>query len=268
MISLKQLSAALLGAALIGVGSSASAVVIRNTDNPVAGFPFGGFDWAQNGSAVTTGFTGAPGGSLTTVYWANAISITDPNGAPLNTPNLFPPTTGPNAYEYTVLAQINETVLSCNTPGCTSANFGTTGGTFTIWYDTTPDSNLITGTGITDGIPIISGTINPGFAGTFTASGTGGVGVFQFTGNVTSTNTAFVDPALVSSNAVATLQFGSSTTNWVPPTGTPVGGIPAGALVFQADGNQAFTAAVIPEPGTLALGGLSLLLVGLLRRRA
>ncbi len=261
MFSPRKTASALLGAALIGFGSAASAAVIITGDGPRE--PFGGFDWAQEGNAVTTGFAPVTGTQITTTYWANAISLNRAGGGVLSTPNLSPFNPA-GTYEYTVLATITETV-TCLNASCSQAQFTATSGTFDIWYDTSPDSNLVAGTGITDGALLISGNINPGPAGVFVANGAGGTGVFEFTGGVTFTNTTFINPELLSTNAVATLQFGSSVTNWTPPTGLPGGGgIPAGALLFQADGNQAFA---VPEPGTLALGGLSLLLAGMGRRR-
>jgi hypothetical protein len=267
MYSPKKLATALLGAALFGIGSAASAAVIVTGDG--ARSPFGGFDWAQNGSAVTTGFAPVTGTNLTTTYWANAIAVNAESGGVLSTPNLFP-FNAAGTYEYTVLANITETV-TCLNASCSQAQFTATGGTFNIYYDTSPDSNLVSGSGITDGTLLISGDINAGPAGVFIAGagGTSGTGVFEFTGDVLFTNTTYINPALLSTNAVATLQFGTSTTNWVPPTGLPGGGgIPAGALVFQADGNQAFEPGfIVPEPGTLALGGLGLLLAAAGRRR-
>jgi hypothetical protein len=260
MSSTRKLASALFGAALVGLSSAASAAVILTGDGNRE--PFGGFDWAQNGNAVTTGFAPVTGTVLTTTYWANAIAVNSANGGVLSTPNLSP-FNAAGTYEYTVLATIQETV-TCINASCSQALFSATSGSYQIWYDTSPDSNLVTGTGITDGTLIISGSINPGAAGVFVASGTGGTGVFEFTGNVGFTNTSFINPELLSTNAVATLQFGSSVTNWTPPTGTPTGAIAPGALLFQADGNQAFQ---VPEPGTLLLGGLSLLLAGMGRRR-
>jgi hypothetical protein len=262
MFSPRKLTTALLGAALVGFGSAASAAVILTGDGNRE--PFGGFDWAQEGNAVTTGFAPVTGTVINTTYWANAISVTREGGGVLSTPNLSPFNSS-GTYEYTVLATITETV-TCLNASCSQAQFTATGGQFNIYYDTSPDSNLVTGTGITDGSLLISGNINAGPAGVFVANGAAsGTGVFEFTGGVTYTNTAFINPALLATNAVATLQFGTSVTNWTPPTGIPGGGgIPTGALLFQADGNQAFT---VPEPGTLALGGLSLLLAGMGRRR-
>jgi hypothetical protein len=260
MISPRKLASAALGAALVGLASGASAAVILTGDGNRE--PFGGFDWAQEGSAVTSGFAPVTGTVISTTYWANAIAVNREGGGVLSTPNLSPFNPA-GTYEYTVLATIQETV-TCLNMSCSQAQFTATGGEFRIWYDTAPDSNLVTGAGITDGDLIIRGDIDPGPAGIFVANGSGGTGVFEFTGNVLFTNTMFINPELATSNAVATLQFGSSTTNWTPPTGTPLGAIPAGSLLFQADGNQAFQ---VPEPGTLLLGGLSLLLAGMGRRR-
>jgi hypothetical protein len=74
------------------------------------------------------------------------------------------------------------------------------------------------------------------------------------------------------STAVATLQFGNTTTSWTPPTSEPGAGggtqaIPAGSLAFQADGNQSFTATTVPEPGTLLLLGGALLGLGVVVRK-
>ena len=152
--------------------------------------------------------------------------------------------------------------------------FTAVGGTFDIYYDSTPDSNIVTGTGFVNGTKVISGSIAPGVgpAGTFTViSPTSGIGVFSFDGTVNfteldSTKDAYFNPALAATNAVATLQIGGTTTDWTTPTSwVDGGGIPAGALVFQADGNQTFKP--IPEPVTLALVGLSLVGLGVTRRR-
>jgi hypothetical protein len=275
MTRFKKLATAMVGAALIGAAAPAVALPTLATPDGVAD-PFGGFDWNPSASAVVTGFAPVTGTIITTTYFANAVDINLLGGGIFATPNMFPPA---GTYEYTVLAVITESV-TCLIPGCASANFTTLGGSWAIWFDTSPDSNLVSGIGITDGTLLLAGDMNPGFAGNFTADGMGGgVGVFQFTGDVTFTNLAFIAPALNTSNAVATLQFGTSTTNWTAPSGLPAGGggstpFPVGAgcnvlsgpLCFQADGNQAFH--VVPEPGTLALLAVGLLLVaGLGRRR-
>ena len=260
----KKLASAAIGAALIGAATPTLALPTLTTPDGVVD-PFGGFDWNSAGSAVVAGFAPVTGTAITTTYFANAVNVKLVGGANFPTPNLFPPV---GTYEYTVRAIINETI-TCLNIACSSAAFTTTSGSWQVWYDTTPDSNLVTGAGITDGTLILAGTMNPGAAGVFIASATGGTGVFEFAGAVTFTNLAFINPALDTSNAVATLQFGTSTTGWTQPTSLPgaAGGtsaLPAGAIIFQADGNQAFA---VPEPAPLALAGLGLLLAGLSRRR-
>lgn len=221
--------------------------------------PFGAFDWNSAGSAVTEGFV--PDGStvFTTEFWADAVNIQDPGG--INFSGTFLEASGltpPTGAEFTIQAFINETA----TLSGPTATFFATGGSWTIWYEGEADADLIAGTGITDGIEVMSGSILPGFAGTFTALPVGGgTGVFNFLATVDSTNNAFINPNLLDSEAVSTIQFGTSTTGWTFPTGRPSGGPLAGEgiLVFQADANQSFQPEIIPEPGVLALLSLGLL---------
>ncbi|MBL8414819.1 MAG: flocculation-associated PEP-CTERM protein PepA [Propionivibrio sp.] len=234
---------------------------------------FGGFDWNSAASAVTTGFTGTTGDITTTTYWANAVSIQNPSGGNFLTPGISPaaPLSGPTqGWEFTVKSTITE-IVTCVDVLCTQANFSTLGGVFDIYYQDLADANLLTGAGITNGTKVFSGAINPGFAGTFTNVGAGGIGIFNFTGNLSYVNAAFVDTSLLNTTAVSTLQIGSFTTAWAAPSNLPGAGGASGAaispddLVFQADGNQKFNR--IPEPGTMALLGLSLVGLGFARRR-
>src|SRR5664279_3995166 len=229
---------------LLALAASAASAdpILVNTDGSFS--PFGGFDWNKAGNAVTSGPI-VNGGTVTSVFWANAIAVVDTANNPFLLPGLKPPG---GLYEYTAFASITETV-SCagaiGDPCGASAAFSATSGFWDVYYDTAPNANLVTGAGITDGQLLLAGNVTSG-GGIFLLSGTGGVGGFDYEGNVTFTNNTYLNPDLDASNATASFQFGSTTTSWTAPTSEPgtsgtTTPIPAGSLSFQADGNQSFT---------------------------
>lgn len=276
----KKYLSTLIACALVGMSSSVLASTITNLDLTNAS-PFGGFDWSSNGTAVSSpGPAYHSGDAITTLFFADAKTIDKTGGGSFATPNLILSAPGGGAfgagqYEYTVVATILETI-DCGPTGtlCSGASsFTATGGSYNIYYDYSGAAggntiaNQITGTGFTDGDLLLSGTIDPGFAGIFVPTGTGGSGFFQFAGGVTSTNSTYIQPNQTASSAFSTLQFGTSVSNWTPATGTPNGALPASNIQFQADGNQAFTATTVPEPGTLFLLGSALLGLGVVARK-
>lgn len=265
-----------IAAALSMAAGSASAITITNTDGTV---PFSGFDWAQGGTAYTVGFTGAANSTFDMGYFAVATAFvlngnnyvlpgldTIPDGAPGPIPPAFP-FTG-TAYDYTIVATLNESVVSC---GLTSCTFDVTGGTFDIYYDTTSSANAgagSNGTGFTNGVKIISGTVNPLAGQSFDT--TTGSNSTTLTGVIGYTNLAYVSPALGGTTFTSTLQIGQAQTSYTNPGG--FGGSAWGAiqtspadLVFQADGNQSFSP--VPEPASLALLGVGLFAMGWTVRR-
>jgi hypothetical protein len=223
---------------------------------------FGGFDWNSAASAVSTGFTGTTGDVITTTYWANAVGIQDPNGVNFSTPGITPATPS-GGWEFTVLATITE-VATCLNADCSLALFTTTSGNWDIYFDKLANASYATGAGFTDGDKVFSGNMNAGIAGTFLNYGSGGTGIFKFSGDLSYVNGAYVDTSLLNTTAVSTLQIGDATTAWNAPGAMPGGGSVEG-IVFQADGNQSFHK--IPEPGTMALLGLSLVGMGFGARR-
>lgn len=275
-MKLKQLAVALTaGLALAGTAATAQAASITTYDGIFQGTygPFGGFDWASNGLAVSSGFTlTAAGQSVSTdlTFWASAATVVQPDQSPLINPS-FGILNGD--YEYTIAAQLTETAQCTADNGfglCTQANFILNSGTWNIYYDSAVNANRLAGTGFTDGTHILGGTFNPGFAGTFTATATGGTGSNTLSGLVTFQDLAYVSPALLNTIAGTELKFGSDRTDGGGAiTATPFGAVSCdragGVVCLQADANQSFSA--IPEPGTLALLGLGLLGLGSIRRR-
>jgi len=267
---IKKLAAAIaLGLASIATGAGATTII--NVDNP-AGAQWTGFDWAQAGTAFTTGFTPTAGDTFTLTYFAWAVALQNginpfPNSQQVGLDTIANGAPGPGAttYEYTVVATLNETVDSCTANTCT---FDVNGGTFDVYYDLAQNANAqpgSLGTGFQHGTHLIGGTVNPLANQTFSL--VNGSNSTTLTGTVNFTNTTYINPALIGSTATTTLQIGPAQTNgYVSPGGFNGTAFAPGTIVFQADGNQSFTSAV-PEPGSLALIGLGIATLGFVRRR-
>lgn len=249
-----------------------------------------GLDWSSSGSGdgIALGPFGnvnalTPGTNFDFLYQAKLVGVTDPGGQPVAFPGLDTP-----KFEYTVVASIHETVADLQQvefdalhagPELVTATFLTTGGTFFIYNDATPNSNVGTGFGFDDGIIAAKGDINAGQVTVFTANLLTGEGIGSTTlyGPTTSVNNAYFDPASIIFEFRFEGQLNyppldSATTHFF--TGRTGEGnyadytVARDDLLLKVDGSSKFISAV-PEPSTVILLGAGLLgLAGFSRKRA
>lgn len=231
-----------------------------------------GFDWSSSGSGLAQGIpagtVATTGTSFNFLYQAALVGLTTPTGQAVSFTGLN------TAFEYTVVAQLPETVISSTALGGGLFNQifrSDAGGTFAIYNQAGPNANVAAGTGFNDGTLVAKGIISPNQLTSFTGTTTSGLGSTILEGLVTYCNGAFLDPAL------SIIDFRFEGTVNLPPLDsttasffdgndgfavTPVGD----NTIFKVDGSSKFS--VVPEPSTILLMGVGLIgVAGFARRR-
>ena len=209
-----------------------------------------GIDWHENGAGWIQGLdinpnTDPPGTtdtiSITFQGFGTAVSSPSP------TPDLYiaPPGAATGTYEYTYLGTLDAAVTV--TGAGTFNIIVIPGGSWTVYFDSSPDANPAAGTGFADGVPIITGTYTAGLATMITtglpASASGGGTIF---GAVTSVDSAYVSPDMTGTQLGTTLHLPGTAGTFARPSsigGESTGSNTATNFVTQADMYQSFTAA-------------------------
>lgn len=242
----------------------------------------GEFDWSSSGSGLAVGVSGglSVGQTFNFLYQAKLAAFNDSGSNPLPATQILPglnDSFAAGGYELTVAAKIGEVVLASSSLP-TNANFGVTGGTISIFYDSLAAGGVAAttanGTGFDDGVEIARFTITGGASNFSTATLTGGTAYdFALTGAFDFVDADYLVGQL---GNIFDLHFTSSQ---VLPVGNAtttdffVGGsafyaatpVTAADLLLKVDGSNTFT--TVPEPGTLALLGLAFAGLGFTRKR-
>lgn len=292
VLSRKRFVGALAAALGLFAASASQAGSVIQFDPDGAGGPNGAlsvatFDAAPGNvlavnSVVQGG--GVVGDPFRVLYQAKMSTLRGGNNNTVAVPGLTTP------GELTIVAQFNEvgTQVDANT-ATFSTDTDQTGSFVRIYYDTANNADDLNGTGFADGQLIYEGAVQrtPG-GGSFTL--TGGLSLFDLFGtdnygglqsvigaggtNLTTT-TVFQDSNFfVTDIENATFDFNTSNNTpfrEVDPSRTFFDGTTAnvGAIngqsgpdfQFQSDANASFTTAVVPEPGTLGMAGLSIVAI-------
>lgn len=163
-----------------------------------------------------------------------------------------------SGYELTVVAEFDEVVTSLGPNG--SYNSAIVGGSATLFFDTTPDFNFLSGTGFSDGEVILTGTI---VGGGSVSIPTLAAGFAQIDVAVSGVSSAIFTPDISAANGIFSLALNSNAVNGVTSVlGRAVG---AGDLLLGADGNLQLQP--VPLPAAAWLLGSALIGIASISRR-
>lgn len=299
----RKIAATLAALAISTAGSALAASV--NIDFAGVGTPVSSLDWnvgnALGKGAIPLSVDPLSPTAFDLYYHAKLGNYLDSNGNQILGTGLG------GAYEITTVIGFGEKGFGSAVVGASNANFvlDPAKPTFVKFYkDVANNSNNLLGTGFNDGNEFLSGTVvsvlssnfsttgqvqlldqfgPDNWAGQQSVTGTGGTKILVKVDQINKDEVVITTPIdfdffvfnvnFNTSNNLPFSETNPSQSFWdgvssFAPTLGATNGVNGPDIIFQADGNNSFDLAQVPEPSTFVLSGLGLLMAGgLLRRR-